>query len=254
MSRERILNFGPAGSGKSHAVLTIARRCPTSMFYVLDNDNAYPRLLDTDFVDVRARGNVQVQPVWEWDDSLAYFEKVSRGCRPDDWVVFDIFGDTWKQVQDWYAMQVHGQDLGDYFLQVRKGLADGEKTLGGFSGFTDWAVVNPQFNKLVKALLRCNGHLYCTAAIDKMVVGDDTDAANRALYTNGYKPVGQKHIGHKFQTLLMSGKGRGSGGSNWTLTTVKDRGRVEVDRMPWTDFAVEYLVNVAGWRVAMVEG
>jgi energy-coupling factor transporter ATP-binding protein EcfA2 len=46
-SKERILIFGHEGTGKSTDFLHIAAAIPSQNFYVVDNDNAYDRLVDT---------------------------------------------------------------------------------------------------------------------------------------------------------------------------------------------------------------
>lgn len=242
-SRERILAFGPAGGGKSTAALTIAKRCPdVSMTVVECNDASYDRLLDTQFTGLE---NVTVAPTWDWPETLAMAGETARKMGRDDWLVIDIFGDTWQTVQDWFAKEVHGEDIGDYFMQVRKEIKDGkQKSLEAFDGWLDWSVINPQYRKLLNVVLRANGHVYLTAGVDKYATSDRDDAATRAMFSGGYKPRGQKQISHIASTVLMLGRQ----GDKWQITSLKDRGRGELERQVWTDFSVEYLMKVAGWK------
>lgn len=251
-SRERILAFGPAGGGKSTAALTIARRCPDVAMTVVEcNDNAHERLLETDF---KTLDNVTVKLTWDWADTYAKIEETCRTMGRDDWLTVDIFGDTWQTVQDWFVEQVHG-DVTDYFMQVRKDIEEfnekvkgtttkPQKSLEALDGWLDWSVINPQYRKLLNIILRANGHVYLTAGIDKYAASDKDDAATKALFSGGYKPRGQKQISHIASTVLMLGRQ----GNAWQITSLKDRGRVELERQVWTDFSVEYLMKVAGWK------
>jgi hypothetical protein len=213
------------------------------------NDVSYDRLLDTEFMDVRAAGNVQTVRIWDWEELLARYSELAKGLQANDWLVGDLFGDSWKLVQDWFIEKVHGVDLADYALQMRQAKSGNEKSLELLDGWMDWSVINQQYHKLETAMLRCNGHVFCTAAADKYASGAGDKATDALLSPIGFKPVGQKHLAHRFQTVLLADKTRGVGGGSWTMTTVKDRGRVEMDRVAWNDWATNYMVQVAGWTL-----
>ena len=51
-ARERILSWGPEGSGKTVDALTIARALPHVTFHWIENDESLDRLLETEFADL----------------------------------------------------------------------------------------------------------------------------------------------------------------------------------------------------------
>lgn len=261
-SPERVFAYGGPGAGKSHALLTIAARIPTSNFYILDNDNAYDAMLDEQFPTLT---NVHVSHVYGWADTKLKTREligdpvrgVAPTIQPHDWFVSDIAGKTWSQVQDWFTNEVHGDSKAAYFLKVRKDLHDDAKSLGAFEGFTDWSVINPEYQEWVNMLLNARANVWCTGAADKVrpegKAGDSREI--RDMYASvGWKPIGQKTFGHTFRTQLLFTKQRvPPQGTAWYFSTVKDRGREPgVVEKPWNDFGVQYLMEIAGWQVAIV--
>lgn len=256
-SRERILAFGHEGCGKSSAVLSIARKCPDSTFYVIDNDNAYDRLLETDFTDVWGNDNIQFAgehfgkaPMNDWFNNVAAIEYVVNNMTRDDWLVIDMTSKLWALVQEAFTERIFGKEIDDYFLHVRQLKAssgDNKKALGAYDGWKDWPVINAMYNKgVAEPLLNCPGHLYVVAESTKL--SDDDDKGMRDLYGPfGVKPAGQKRTGHIMQTVLFFTKE--SRTQTFKLSTIKDRGRPVWTDEPWSDFAVDYLVNTAGWEV-----
>lgn len=250
--RERILGFGVGGTGKSAALLSIARKCPNDQFYIVDTDvGSYERLLATQFTDVAEIGNVHTESPEEWDEALETVQHIIRKMGRDDWLGFDMMTQTWDWVQEWFSDQVFGKDIADYFLEIRqakqaskeKGGKDA-KSLGALDGWKDWPVINKTYNKLYRAILRAPGHVYLAAEQTK--TGEDDDKDTKELYgPYGVKPKGQKRLGHVPHTSIMFTKTRVG---EYQLTTIKDRGRPEMERQPVEDFARDYLMKVAGWK------
>jgi hypothetical protein len=180
--------------------------------------------------------------------------------------VHDIAGKAWAQVQDWFTNEVFSASKAEYFLQVRKALADDAKSLGAFEGFTDWSVINPEFQEWVNMLLNAQSNVYCVAASDQMRPDQrggkavETREAKDMFQSVGWKPIGQKTFAHTFRTLLFFNKQRTPptaeqplGGTAWYFSTVKDRGREPgVVEKQWSDFAIQYLIELAGWQVQVV--
>lgn len=267
-SPERIFAYGGPGAGKSHALLTIANRIPTSQFHVLDNDNAYLAMLDEQFPTLT---NVHIHPVYNWSETKKLTSQLigdpARGIQPSiqphDWFVHDIAGKAWAQVQDWFTNEVFSASKAEYFLSVRKALAADASSLGAFEGFTDWSVINPEFQEWVNMLLNSQSNVWCTAAADKMRPDSRGGKAGETRDTKdmfesvGWKPIGQKTFAHTFKTLLFMNKQRTPGtiasplgGTAWFFSTIKDRGREPgVVEKPWNDFGIQYLMEIAGWKV-----
>lgn len=247
--RERILTFGVQGTGKSNAILTVAKRCPENTFYVVDNDDSYERLLAEDYPDLT---NVKVEQPDDWEEHLEVIEGFSREMDADDWLVVDLLTEPWDLVQDWFTDKVFHKDIEEYFLEVRiaKQRAKAEsgkdkKSLGAMDGWMDWPVINKQYRKLSKLLINRPGHLYCTAELSPITKEEDDKDIRGMFGPYGVKPKGQKRMGHMMQTVLLLGKDRAG---TYTMTTVKDRGREEMEDEEYTDFAKDYLMGIAGWR------
>lgn len=260
-SRERILTYGNPGVGKSNAILTVARKVSDAQFHVIDTEaDNYYRLLDTDFTDLK---NVIVYPANEWSDVMPIVSKLRREVGGDDWVVIDSMTPTWDWVQSDFIEKVHGADDDDYFMEVRiqkQRLIDNPKeknpgSLGALEGWMDWPVINKRYAKLYKELFVMPCHVYMTAEGAKIQEpeggkGGDDRATRNEFGAYGVKPKGQKRLGFVPQTVLLLGKGRRG---DYTMQTVKDRGRVDQEDVELGSFMTDYMVKVAGWRPVKVD-
>lgn len=246
--RERLLTFGVGGTGKSAALLRIARKCPTDTFYVLDTDYGnYDRLLATEFSDL---DNVRVYVVDEWDEYTEHVKEIQAEMQRDDWLGIDMMTQSWQAVQGWFTNQVFNSDIAEYFMEVRKKKAEadqGKKSLGAFDGWMDWPVINKVYFKFYNQLLKTPGHLYMAAEQDATSSDDDKEV-KAAFGPYGVKPRGQKRLGHVASSVIWLTKSRSGGSGHWAMTTIKDRGRVEVEDEIVKDFATDYLMKIAGWR------
>jgi hypothetical protein len=252
--RERTLAFGIHGTGKSKAILDVARRCPSDTFYVADTDlDSYERLLATEYTDLN---NVEPTPVTEWVEWKEWSAKVTEKMGYNDWCTFDIATSSWDMVQGWFVENIHGEHIEDYFLERRQQKANLKEAGGDKKGFTaiigedgDWQVINKQYFKFFyTALAKMPGHVYLTAEqvkVDDGPKGDEKDTI-KLFGPHGVKPKGQKRLGHMPHTVMMFNKVKQG---KWTMTTVKDRGRVEVEQTPLENFASDYLMKVAGWKM-----
>lgn len=261
---ERILALGPAGSGKTTNFLNIAKfahltKSPTK-FHVLDSDFAMDRMLTGYDLPFAIAGDpsfpvtdetvVHVYPVFDWREYESALRTVHNKARPGDWVSVDFISNAWSAVQEHFASEVFGRDIADYFLQVRKELDKNTKSLGALEGWVDWQVINALYRKWVNSLLfRGRYHVYCTAKTDNLSSerNPTEDAQTRSLFLKyQVKPVGQKDLPFQFHTLLLTGRQ----GDKRTITTVKDRERTEVSGLEVKNFTSDYLVNVAGFKLA----
>lgn len=262
---ERILAFGPAGSGKSTNILNIAKfahitKSP-ARFYIGDSDFAMDRMLsgypdlpfaiynDPNF-PVKPETRVVVYPLFDWTDYKRFLVDVQKSATPNDWVTVDFIGNAWTAVQENYVQQVFHRDIDDYFLGVRQSLDKNASSLTALEGWVDWSVINPMYKKWVNALLfKGRYHVYCTAKSDNLSSErkPTEDTQTRQLFARyQVKPVGQKDLPYQFHTLLLTGRQ----GDKRTITAVKDRERQEVSGKEITNFTNDYLVNIAGWKLA----
>lgn len=241
LTRERILAIGSPGSGKTTAWLSIAFWAQATgsdaQFYVLDTDFAARHMLlsSPKYGDLT---NVHVYEAIEWEQYTAAIADILPKMRPQDWLVVDFMGSAWDAVQEWYVAQVFKDDIGSFFMQARKG--GGE----ALDGWRDWGVINRVYKQFANdVLFKCPGQLFTTAVAEAM--RDTDDRAMRSVFgPHGVRPRGQKHLAHGVHTvlLLMAPKA-----GEVMITTVKDRERAPLNAAKLNDFAVDYLVNVAGW-------
>lgn len=260
-SRERILVYGNEGTGKSSAVLNIARHIPNVNFWIIDNDEAYDRLLETDYSDLLDNNNLLFcgqdfgGPPNTWKGSIKGLADANDKMARDDWLVLDMLTKQWERVQDFFIESIFQEDIDDYFLKVRmekemmKKKSDGgkdSKSLGALEGWMDWIVINQMYHKRVSdRLLNCPGNLFCVS--ESTTISSDDDKGLKDLYGPfGVRPKGQKRSGHLMQTVLFMSKNSRS--QEFKLSTIKDRGRTVWTDEVFNEFAIDYLVNTAGWE------
>jgi hypothetical protein len=254
MSRERILEFGGAGLGKSYDYYCIARLAKLTksdaIFYVVDSDvSAWRMLSDPAFAkligDDGMPTNVVVEEVEDWEGLMKAMEKIHKKMRPQDWLMVDMISPLWDWVQAAFTEKVFSKDLDDFFVAARIA-AKGQKESNAFEGWKDWPVINAMYGKFTKMLLTCKGNLYVTAE-QKKLSGETAEKDTRAMFAMfGFIPVGQKRTPHLFQTVLWK---IATTPETYELTTIKDRSREKMAGMAVGDFAKDYLVKIAGWKL-----
>ena len=226
--RERILLFGGFGTGKSEAATRVLERAlhPEARLWITDTERAYEALVDLD--DHRVEFTDLTLEDWP-----AYVENANRTAREgdvDDWWVVDSATNSWEVVQQYALDQGWESDQGG----------------------VDWVRVNREHMRLYRAYLSFRGHLLLTGRSKELARPQKSGKSMESRQTVetygafGVKPAGQKDLGHvPPHTVLLMGKTKAG---EWTITTVKDRKRAELDREPVRDFVRDYLVRVAGWR------
>lgn len=240
---ERIMLYGDAGSGKSYAALSIAKRLPEITVRIAEVDwtSTCDRLLDGEFAGVT---NVEVRTAYpdEWEEQLELSAWLRKDTRPGDFAVFDSLTHSWAAVQEWFVGEVFKNDPDQYWVDKRK-----EETTkaNGFDGWEDWPYIKKQHNIVYKNLARVPGHLLITAEQTAIADGDKKD--DRQLFTNGFRPAGRKQMAHLPATVAHLARAHNG---DRTITTLKDRGRGLVQGAAYGDFFRDYLVKVAGWKLA----
>lgn len=268
---ERILAFGTAGTRKTSGILDIASVIPDARFYVLDNEGqSYARLLHTDYQHVAERGNTYIANIWidSWVDYVPQIEAWCRGTAKrmvkggapgvtapaaglNDWLVIDSMTRTWPAVQVWYNQEVFGEDTSDHLLALKKANKDDQKEYQkNIAIDNQWDVINPQYFKLYKAIMQWPGHVYMTADVKDLDRKNASKEQEANYGTVGVVPAGQKILPNFPHTVLLLEKTR-QGTVN--VTTVKDRGRRGMVKEPVNDFATDYLMGVAGWKMVRVD-
>ena len=264
LRRERIMSVGAAGMGKSRDFYSIAlmalRTKSDAVFYVIDTDesaganlteSAFADLLDDDYQPK----NIDITVAEDWLSLRAAMVDISKEMRPQDWVMIDMLTPAWTWAQEYFTDQIFHQDMDEYMLAIRKQMQDArtkeeEKAVGmkrgGFEGFKDWQFINQVYSVLQVLMLRCPGNLYVTSEVKALRSGDADDETKALFGPHGVQPVGQKATPHKMQTIIWK---RQFTPGVWDVTTIKDRGRELMESKVIEDFARQYLMEVAGWRL-----
>ena len=281
---ERIGVTGVTGSGKSYHWLKLAEILkPTgSIFRCLDTDNAITYMLETQFTHLLPRngGNVYVLNVFDWLDyklgvswllrkkltteqlsmmSPEVVKDMARPLKSNDWTIVDMADMAWSTVQRYFTSEVFGEDMGDYFLRVRKeleqGLRKNAKTDNpmkeGLDGWKDWGVINKMYDDWILPIIyKIPTHVYTTTKVEKLDRGEK-DVELTMLYGDlGVRLAGQKRLGHQMHSLFLLIPGK----DGWFITTIKDRGgRNYFKKVPLISFYMQYLVAKASWPIIKKE-
>jgi len=277
---ERILTFGITGSGKSFQWLKMAEALQVTgaIFRVIDSDFAIQYMLETKFSHLK---NVYVYQAYDWPDykkALMWvqgklpdigvdelkrqrphlYDIYKKPLKSNDWVILEMADNAWSSVQRYFTDQVFQENLGDYFLEVRKTVRErGDVTvkgkpvkslvLEGFSGWVDWPVVNKLYDDFALPLFyRTPCNIYTTTRVEKLS-SEEKDPETLDLFGDAkIKPVGQKKLGHQHHTVLLYVPGQ----ENWLVTTIKDRAdRLYFKKTRLSSLYYQYLVAKAGWPI-----
>lgn len=249
VSRERILVFGGAGTGKSTAWLQIARRCPTSTFFAIESDRSdgIARFLETEFTDLgltQDGGNIRLFTVDEWPEWVNAMQTAKKEGKRDDWLIPDLIGQSWESIQEFFTEKAYKMDFDAFLLEHR--LKAGKKAGNALDGDKDWGVINPMYRANISNIIskKFPGHVFAAAGVTKLGERDDK-ALKDAFGVYGVRPVGQKHMPHLFHTQILMTKRRVG---EWYATTCRDNGRPEMEGQRIENFANEYLMKIGGWR------
>jgi len=245
---ERILLYGGPGTGKTTSWLDIAKfyhlTNTPGTFYILDTDSTTTRMVQSSYSDLT---NLVIKEAFDWPEYRQYSQEFYRASKSTDWIIIDQISSAWTTLQRYFTDEVFHQQMGDYFMQIRKAMAAGDKQLRAFEGWTDWQVINAMYLDFIQPLIlrpRCN---LLTTAIAEAVNDDKDEKSSKALFgTFGFKPGGQKHLGYQFHTVLLLSY---DPVHKWTMQTPKDRERTLLSGASNASFTRDYLMKVAGWTL-----
>lgn len=278
---ERILTIGITGSGKSYQWLKMAEELMKKgvIFRVVDTDNDIDFMLRTQFAHLLPEngGNVYALPVYEWPEYALAAKWAVQKPLPEnhglnqylmaaykkpmqrkDWIVADKMNNTWSTAQRYFVEEVFGDDLGDYFLGIRKEIRErgeltrkGKKATStiteGLDGWKDWSVINRIYDDFVLPIVhRAKCNVYMASDVEKI---QDTDKDPEVLNIFGpakIKASGQKKLGGQNHSIFVFIPGQ----DKWEITTIKDRAnRTYFNKTPLTSFFRQYMVMKAGWEL-----
>ena len=176
-SRERILLFGPSGSGKSQSILSIAHRSAQTgspaQFYVMDTDYlAYDRMLEESYPELT---NVHVRSTFTWEEYRDNLKDYQAAAGVDDFLVVDMVGPGWDAVQEYFIQQIFGKDADTFFFEARKQ----QKKGNALDGFKDWCV-DPATEVMT---------IYGWRTVDQLTVGDFVLGLDEETGTSRWQPI-----------------------------------------------------------------
>lgn len=248
---ERILSYGGYGAGKTQQWLSIADLAQSAggdeHFYVADADSAVIRSMCGDFSHLT---NVTVTPMTHFRDYAQWAYDLQKMVKPGDWVVPDTSSSAYGEAIDYFLKKKYGSSRADFELE--KMLDPDHK--GPPIEPSDWVMIRSLFlnwweNMVVRELsdkLRC--HVFTTAEAKQMMEHYEkkrNDKSDLIDYGEiGFRPDGHRSLPHKVHTVGFSQRSA----TKWFFTPVKDRQR-PLKTITVNNFAVDYLMQVAGWTV-----
>lgn len=245
--RERILGMGGFGSGKTTMYLNIAKWSQETgsdaRFYVIDSDNAVRHMLNVPTSQYHGLENIVLTEVSEFPEYIDALDIANTNVRPGlDWICVDFASSAWDAAQEYYVSEIYRTGMSEFFLQQAK-LRSGSAALDGWK---DWSIINRLYKDFSTKILNTQAHVFLVAGAKAL--SDREDRSVRALFgSHGVRPTGQKHLGHLPHTVLLAHVLKPG---EITLTTIKDRERPTLDgSQPLNEFALDYLVNIAGWKL-----
>lgn len=246
-SRERVLIYGPAGSGKSDAAYSFALEVMNGggTVYCVDNDFSYERQAELNPPADASRFVLRETFPDDWVGITSGIEEAVEHGKRDDLLIVDSMSPTWQAAQEWYTDQVFGSTMDEFFLNARKEMKGNR--VEGFDGWKDWSVINKVYGRIYRLITRFPGHVVLTAELDNMMGSEDSETVG-VFGPYRTKPRGQKRLPHTVNTIVMLKKDRAG---SFKMTVVKDRGRERDEKIEdeeFTDFFRDYMVGVAGWR------
>ncbi len=269
---ERILLYGSYKTGKSGSWLDIARAYHTNNqpghFYIIDTDFGVPKMIDEGFEWLE-----DIATIWtprDFDEMMAASKEIRKAAGPDDWTIIDMLEHPWSEAQNYYINNVYGDEPEDYFIEMRKEVkAKGGKdarSYGGHEGM-DWTFITKVYKEFeIPLTTKARSHVFAVTSERKLDPnrGADPDKVKQFKTAGLMEPVGQKGIGHRFDTVMRVTR-RSSGMRE--LTMVGDRGRenriwanLETNTIPigdWDEdnsgFFESYMVGIAGWSTENTE-
>lgn len=252
--RENILVYGGSDSGKSRALLSVAkwhqRRGSDAVFYIVSNDRGYEPLLlpGGEFEDLE---NLVIEEAITMAEHFDAVRRFNAKIRPHDWLSVDLLDYVWGAAQDEYAERQFGVDLAEYWATEKPKGSD-DYPIAGW----EWGPINKRYRSFaVNEVMRSRGHVMCMSSQRPLKVASRSGQGGetpemQALYARiQYAPGGQKDDSHRFHTVLhLSPKPRRDG---WTYSTARERAaaRTKALSAPLKDFMLDYLVREAKWKL-----
>lgn len=260
-----------------------------SHFFIIDNDNAteaiglYPggthghllgEQVGEEFEESITKLEYENATVWIPEKFEVYHpiaDEIRKRAQPQDWVSIDMLSNLWEVMPDWWIGNVYGENSWEYYAKVRKAIeadeeGSGDRGFGGHSG-VDWNYIGKEYRRWEKRLtLYAPCHVIAYSSESEILPHHDKSGEKRAQYaiTSNHAPKTEKGAVHRFHTIGRVQKRVAPDGKTVkerSITFVGDRDREDViaeklgrgSTLTLSDgpkFAQDYLVKLAGWKMA----
>lgn len=266
---EKILLAGAPGSGKTHAIIDVAKKALVAgqTMRIVDTESHVPVLLEAagitpdetwwggEKVDEGGDGTgIIVTWARDWVEERVAIQGALTASTRGDWVAVDSITPPWADVQSWWVGEVTGgEEYGDWYARIiKEGRDSGRKDEGAGAQLGEWKIINAQWNTYVlKPLMRAAGHVVVTAHVKSINPEHDGAGVKDIWGPFRAKADTQKQVAHLVRTVVgLERQGGAKGG--WVATVLKDQGRTEPGEVPRLDvrsFALDYLKGMAGWQM-----
>ena len=252
--RYRILLMGAPGSGKSQAIIDLARYNPDSKVVAFDyQDGIRPLLADLgDEVPNLDPHLIHGEPLEAWPQFKVECKQARVDYGEGDWICFDGSGLWWDLVKGWQVQRKYGVDLADFLADkaaAAQAAKPGKKALG-FGGLEteDWEVIRAQYYTTIPQTLGagCQANVLVTA-LAKDVGSWQKDGETVYLEPSlppmykrlGIKPEGEKGLTSQVDYVLQV---EHPSEAKWKLRGLGKRGsRAE---FAWKDITAQSVVDV----------
>lgn len=255
--RERTIIYGIENTGKSSTWLQIAawlrRTGSPARVFAMDSDQVANWAPDV-YPDIDK--NVTFYDTFEWEDyEKGIDDAYTARSSLDDWLIVDTGDRPWGAVQDWYTRTVKETEVADWVTEHAKGDKSSQHPLAGEWGM-NWFYINDRYNRWFQKVVRWRGHVLVCAHEQplqrpKGEANERVDSKeNLALFDAvGVRPSGQKGLSLPFQSIIRLTERVQRGKHERKMTTVKEKGREELQSAEWDDFVTDYLIGVAKWTL-----
>jgi hypothetical protein len=250
--REKILGFGLPGSGKTSAILDVAKWLHGSpdTIYAANTDYKWAGMYPEDW-NVRLTQLDQL----DFDPWRRWARDIRPHLKPDDWVCFDLADAAWEAAQHFYWDKITGGDmLADVWFRNQEAInskgKDGEYIAG--SNGANWGLIKRYYWECIQPVLNVPCHVMMLAQAKEVPSFSVHTEALKAKWKTGWMPTGEKKLPEQFLTWLYFAETT----NGYIATTIRDNSPIadpKRDRLKGQDmeggFVMNYLIPVAGWQV-----
>jgi len=269
-AKEKINVFGTPGIGKTHQLFNIAlwhqRLGSDALFYGINTDTSWEVLhANPEFEELRNLVYTS-EGFPTYQDALSLAKSYHKRLRPQDWLCSDLNDAIWGLVSDEAAAaqaKAKGLDITD--------MGDLWSDKGGGNDYPlkgwDWGFPNARYRQYANNLFVLGpGHRFIISnqadivqPTAKMEAQEDKVTKEvRAMFKHlGVKPAGQKEDPSRWNTILHIDSA-GEHANKWATGKERWGNRKHLGRkmqggsvfdVPFEDFFMEYMVEIAGWRI-----